>query len=137
MAGRNISAVDGIGYKDLTSIAGAQPGLLAGRKFYFLGQTDNRIASNVANQGIGTVALPALAAGATGTVTITDSLITFLSIVLLTVKRGTTTPAAGALAAITVSGQQPSSGSVVVDIRNNGSVATLATDYVLHYLATN
>jgi hypothetical protein len=101
------------------------------------GQTGNTVANNVANQGIGTVALPALTSGATGTVTITDSRITASSLIWITVKRGTTTPAAGALAGIVADLQAPGSGSCVVDLRNAGTAATLSTDYVLHYLVVN
>jgi len=132
------TVIAGIGVDNL-SAQRPSAGVLPNRKWLYHGQTGNTVVGNVGNQGIGTVALPALAAGAAGaaTVTITDSLITTTSIVLVTVRRGTTAPAAGAVATILASVEAPAAGSVVVDVVNLGTAATLATDYVLHYVALN
>lgn len=96
-------------------------------------QTVNKVAGNVANQGIGTVALPALAAGAVGTVTISDTWIHTESIIFCQVKRGTTTAVAGAVATLILALRPATTGACIVDVMNHGAAATLATDYVLHY----
>jgi|GEM_PF-3444853 len=128
--------VDGIDLDDITAGI-THPGLRSGRKWKYHGQTGNTVALNIANQGVGTGALPALAAGATGTITITNSLITTLSLIFCQVKIGTTTAAAGAVATVLTQLRAPAAGSCVVDVTNLGSAAMLATDYVLHYWVVN
>lgn len=100
-------------------------------------QTANTAAANVANAGAGAVAVPAIANGATGTVTINDTNITVNSMFDFTFGRGTTTAAAGAIAALVAQARPPTQGQVVVDIRNAGAAATLSTDYVLWYAVIN
>lgn len=100
-------------------------------------QTANTAAANVANAGAGAVAVPAIANGATGTVTINDTNITVNSMFDFTFGRGTTTAAAGAIAALVPQCRPPTAGQVVIDVRNAGSAATLSTDYVLWYTVTN
>lgn len=131
-----LSAVDGLVYDDLTAST-PNPGVKSGRKWKYHGQTGNTVAGNVANIGMGTVAVPALSAAATGTVTITDSKIASTSLVWLQVKIGTTTASAGAVATVHTSCRAPGSGSVVVDVTNLGSAATLSTDYQLWYWVVN
>jgi hypothetical protein len=110
--------------------------LSAATKISAAGQTGNTSAANVANQGIGTVALPALAAATSGTVTVTDARITTASIIQATVARGTTTPTA--LGSVVVAARLPGSGSCVFDVRNtHASTATLSTDYTLWYWVVN
>lgn len=133
------SPVDGIWYEDVTAAThtGAPyPGTAPGVKYLALGQTGNTVATNVANQGIGTVACPALSAGAVGTVTISDSLITANSLIFCTVRRGTTTPASGAYCMVR-DVMTPTSSSVVVNVVNLGSAATLSTDEQLFYMVVN
>lgn len=86
-----ITPIDGISVDQLGSNA-PNPGLSPGRSWNVFGQTHNQSGSSVANQAEGTVSLPAIAAGASGTVTIANSLITGNSLVLLTVVN---MPAAG------------------------------------------
>lgn len=122
---------------DDATAATPNPMMRSGAKLTWKRQTGNTVAGNVGNAGLGTVALPALNAGATGTVTISDSLIGTASLIFVFVARGTTTPAAGAIASIIVDAQAPTAGSVVLDLRNAGTAATLSTDYVVWYLVIN
>jgi hypothetical protein len=132
-----MSAVDGIEYDNLIGNSTYNPGLKANRKFKIHGQTANIVASNVANQEVGTVAVPALAAGATGTITISNTLITTTSLVQVMGWRiGTTTPGAGAYVAPTYFAA-PASGSVVLNIINPTAVAILSTDFQLWYRIVN
>ena len=102
-----------------------------------LGQTQNNSTSApVANQPLGVVALPAIAAATTGTVTITNSLIGTTSYIFTQLRRGSTVPAVGAQA-ITAFATPPTAGSCVINIRNAGATATLATDFQLWYLIVN
>lgn len=127
------TVIDGI-HLDTTQ---SNPGVQSARKWLYHGQAGNTVAGNTGNRSCGTTALPALAAGATGTFTITDSFITALSLIWLQVKIGTTTAGAGAVATVLTSLRAPAAGSVVVDVTNLGSVATLSTDYVVHYWVVN
>lgn len=96
-------------------------------------QTGNTVATDKGNQFTGSLALPAIANGATGTATLTNSKIKASSIILTQVRRGTTTPAAGAINFLVVESATPTAGSVVFTVRNLGSAATLSTDYQLWY----
>jgi hypothetical protein len=137
------SAPDGWSYTADPSASGAaapNAGPRSGQKHAFPAQAGNTLALTTANQAFGMVAAPALASGATGTVTWTNSLINANSIISVRgCRRGTTTPAAGALAALIVNSQAPGAGTVVLDVRNAGTAATLATDYEiqLEVLATS
>lgn len=106
-------------------------------KFFNIFQTGNTAAANVPNAGVGAVAVPAITNGTTGVVTINDSNITPNSIIDVMFARGTTTAAAGAIAALVPQCRPPTAGQVVIDVRNAGSAATLSTDYVLWYTVTN
>lgn len=128
--------LQGLGCTDPTAFT-PFPTVLAGCKLNADGQTALAAASAVANQRVGAVTLPALAAAATSTVTISNSLITAQSYVQLTVKRGTTTAGAGAVATVVLAGRIPTAGSLVVDVTNLGSAATLSTDYEAIYEITN
>lgn len=130
-----LSSVDGIGYDGDVTTGNRNAGWIAGRKPVSLGQTVNTVASTVADQMTGTVALPALAAAATGTVTITNALITANSMIFTQVRRGTTTGAAGA--GVVTEAQAPTAGSCVISVRNPGSAASLSTDYELWYWIVN
>lgn len=128
--------VPGIGVRDSDAFF-VQFTFLTGHKLDFLAQTASAAASSAANQGVGTVTVPALSAGATGNLTITNSLIATTSLIFLTLRRGTTTPGAGAVATVLCQARAPGSGSVVVDVTNLGSAATLSTDYELWFLIVN
>lgn len=130
-----VTQVDGIQYDVDPSTNVHNPGVASGRKLKMLGQTGNTVATQVANQQIGVIAAPALAAAATGTTTITNSLITTSSILFGSIRRGTTTGAAGA--GVVFEFQAPANGSCVVSFRNPGSAASLSTDYQLAYIVIN
>ena len=115
-----LTAVDGIGLDDDTA-RGSQPGVLPNFKLKWLGQAANTAAGNVANQGIGTVGLPALGAGAEGTVTVTDSLITASSLVFVTVVNANGDTTAGAR--VTADVRMPASGSVVVHYKTDQAMS--------------
>lgn len=130
---RMVDGVDGLGYDSQDRLQ-----FLPGYRLRF-GQAGGAAQFNTANQGIGTVALPAIAAGATGEVTINDSTIDSTSMVFCQVTRnksaGFTVPAAGAIAGLVadvkaISTSQP---NITIELRNVGSAATLATDYELWY----
>lgn len=131
-----LSDVDGIGY-DNPANATPNPGVLPGRKLKMLGQAGNTVASNVANQGVGTVAVPALAAGATTTLTITDSTITTASLIDLQAAYGTTPPTDGqAIPQLVV--KSVAAGSAAVVVKNtDGTNAIAANNYVCWYTVTN
>ena len=127
------SAVDGLGVDTLGE--GINAGVLTGRKLKWFGQTAGVAAGNVANQGIGTVALPALAAGAVGTVVVGDTLVTTNSLILLTSKIGPL-------------GDATTSRGVIVWVEsvNNGvgftlgylsPSAAMANPWACHYLVVN
>jgi|SRR5579859_92779 len=111
--------------------------LKSGRKFVYLGQTVSTLASTVANQPVGTVAIGALNAAATTTVTITNSLIVATSFVFCQIAKCTTVAGAGAVATLVCAPRVPGTGSCVVDVTNLGSAATLSTDYQLWYWIVN
>lgn len=96
-------------------------------------QTGNTVATDKGNQFAGSVAIPAITNGATGTVTLTNNKIKATSIILTQIRRGTTTPAAGATNFLVVESATPTAGSCVFTVRNLGSAATLSTDYQLWY----
>lgn len=81
------------------------------------------------------VPVGALAGAAATTITVNDQAITPNSHIIATPAGGTTVPAAGATAILDVSPRVPTSGSVVIDVRNNAAAtATLSTDYVINLL---
>jgi hypothetical protein len=96
-------------------------------------QTGNTVATDRANQVMGSVAIPAITNGVTGTVTLTNAKIKATSIIMVQVRRGTTTPAAGATTFLVIESATPTAGSCVFTVRNLGSAATLSTDYQLWY----
>lgn len=75
------SAVDGIGY---TSGTPADPGIVANQQLRWFGNPNNLSGNQTANQQIGAVALPAIAAGTTGTVTVANGLVGLTSYIFLT-----------------------------------------------------
>lgn len=121
----------------------AEPGLNLKVHRRHFGQPDNKVATTVANQGEGTVAVPAIAASGTATFSISDTQITVNSRIVLslqardTVSDGGTAPAAGNQAGIGLVMGKPGAGSVLVVARNLTAVAVLLTDYVLQYWVTN
>lgn len=119
------------------SAGSPNPGPRTGQKFAAPAQTVSTLASTVANQTVGTVGIGALAAGATGTVTITNSLIAATSFVFCVVAKQTTVAGAGAVATVLCAPRIPGAGSCVVDVTNLGSAATLSTDYQIWYLVIN
>jgi hypothetical protein len=127
-----ISVVDGIGYDDMKA-NGPNPGVLPGHKLKWLGQTGNTASGSVADQGIGTVALPPIAAGATGSITITDARITAASLIFVSVKDGPT-PDTAAGRGVVAWAKAPTMGQVVV---NYTPLATMANAWALHYWVVN
>lgn len=77
--------VAGLGIDDNTA-TNPNPGVLSGKKFKVLGQTSNNSNGTVANQQIGSAPLASLAAGASGTVVVSNSLVTANSIILVSVS---------------------------------------------------
>lgn len=126
------TGVDGIGYDDLAAFP-PHPGTKAGRKLKSLGQTSNRAGASVADQDCGTVAIGALAAGASTTVTITNSLITTLS--LIRVQPMNVGPNATAGRGLVCSPRVPTSGACVVDVTSLQAIGS--GDYELHFWITN
>ncbi len=96
----------------------------------------NSLLTSAVNRGRGAVQVPAMAAGATSTITINDSRITPSSRITTELVRGTTAPAAGATASVDTLVRTPTVGQVIIDVRNDGSAAVLNTDYVLLYTAS-
>src|SRR4051812_18247964 len=74
------TAVEGIGIDDIKGQP-AHPTLRKNRKWKYTGTTTTGVAGAAANQALGFVTLPALGAGASGTVTYTNSLITANSVI--------------------------------------------------------
>src|SRR5438309_2103281 len=94
-----VTPVDGLGINRISSVGSSPPivGPIPGSRAAYFGQAGNTVAGNTANQAVGIVACPALAAGAAGSVTWTNSMITAqCAIRVWGVRRGTTVPAAGA-----------------------------------------
>lgn len=127
-----ISSVDGIGFKNMTDPT-PRTGILAGRGWNAHGQTANTSAADVANQIVGTVSLPAVNALATGTATITNSLITTLSLIFVTVKLGATADS-GAGRGLCVQLQAPAAGSCVVEYT---PLINMVNAWSLHYWVIN
>lgn len=113
------------------------PMLRPGTKLASQGQTSNTSAGNVANMGIGTMAVGAMNPGDVTSVIINDTTITTKSLIFCTLGQGTTFPASGARATVPILVAAPTAGQVVVDLCNLGSASTLSTDLVLRYLVIN
>lgn len=121
---------------DLGSGTVPNPMLRSGKKLTLQGQTGNTVAGNIANMGVGTVAVGVIASLTDGTVTISDSRIVAGSFIFCQLRTGTTTP--GATTEVFVSRvEAPGTGSVVVHLYNVGTGASLATDYQLWYWVVN
>ncbi len=123
-----------------TSVNAPTTQVATGQRLRYAGQTGSNPQFNIANQGIGSKALPALAGNTATTVTISDTNINSTSIVFFQVKRagasGATTPAAATVGFIQIVAPTfCGSGSVVVDVVNTSGTAILATDYELWYWA--
>ena len=121
--------VDGLGLDGLAE--GINPGLLQGRKLKWFGQTANTSAGNVANQGLGTVSLPALGANTSGTVVIGDGLIGATSILLLCPNsKGDATAGRGVFAWV----ESVGAGTATIGYR---CAAAMSGAWDLHYLVLN
>jgi hypothetical protein len=87
MSTENISSIDGLTI-DNTDANNANPCLITGRRLKWLGQTNNKVTSNVANQQVGTALLSSssgtVVANSTNTVVVNNSLVTTNSIIFLT-----------------------------------------------------
>jgi hypothetical protein len=89
-------------------------------------------------QGFGSVMVPALASGATITLTVNETMVSGQSHIFGTIRQYDSAPAAGAQAGLTWNVTSITAGvSFVVTIRNVGSAATIATDYCFSYLCVN
>src|SRR5260221_14368093 len=102
------SAVHGIGH-DGPGNDPENPGILTGILLKFFGNPTNNVSGTVNNQQVGSVALPAINAAATGTITYTNNKIKATSRVFAQVRQTNTgdtpagtVPAAGALAGLIV-----------------------------------
>lgn len=98
-----------------------------------LGQTSNT-ASAVANQPLGTVAVPAIAISVIGTVAVTNTLITANSYVMLSVRRIGTDSSTARGPVVWVDAL--AAGSMTIGVKANG-VAIAVSTYVVHYLIIN
>jgi len=99
-----------------------------------LGQPVNVVAGNVANQPVGTLAVPAIAVNVIGTAVLTNSLITANSFILTQVRKvGTDTSTARGPVTWT---DALAAGSATIGVKAQG-VAITAGVYVLHYLIIN
>lgn len=121
---------------DPSGTAPARPNLgMADGKPYLkaLGQPLNTVAGNVANQPVGTLAVPALTAATVATIALTNTLITANSFIFLNVRR---------VGADTATGRGPqawvdvqAAGSATIGVRS--TVAAAVSLYVVHYLIIN
>ena len=98
-----------------------------------ISQPGNTVATMAPNKGRGTLAIPALAAGATTDVTITDTMIRPTTALGVYCGPGTTVPAAGAKGGLNANTLSVAPGTAIVTVRNVGTAASLATDFVLWY----
>jgi len=99
-----------------------------------LGQTANTVAGNVADQPIGTLAVPAIAVNVIGTIVLTNSLITANSFIL-TQPRKVGTDNSTARGPVTWT-DALSAGSATIGVKAQG-VAIAVNIYVVHYLIIN
>lgn len=131
------STLDGVSYDDNTSTT-PNPGMNSGRRLKWFGQTVNKATGNVANQQIGTADLPAIAAGATSTVVVSNSLVTANSLIFLSVANETT---AGAFAGDTTAGrcvdawiESVAAGTFTIGYH---ATALMSTDWSCYFLIIN
>lgn len=99
-----------------------------------LGQTANTVAGNVANQWVGTAAVPAIAINVIGTVVVTNSLVTANSFIF-TQTRKVGTDASTARGPVTWIDAQ-AAGTVTIGVKAQG-VAIGTGIYVVHYWIVN
>lgn len=99
-----------------------------------LGQTSNTAAGNVANQPLGTVAVPAIAINVIGTVAVTNTLITANSIVMLTPRKVGTDASTARGPVVWIDAL--AAGSMTIGVKAQG-VAIGVSTYVVHYLIIN
>lgn len=99
-----------------------------------LGQTANTVAGNVANQPVGTLAVPAIAINVIGTITLSNSLITANSFIF-TQTRKVGTDSSTARGPVTWV-DALSAGSATIGVKAQG-VAIAVSIYVVHYLIIN
>lgn len=99
-----------------------------------LGQTSNTAAGNVANQPLGTAAIPAIAINVIGTVTVSNSLITANSFIIPFCKKVGTdaSTARGPVVWIDSMG----AGTVTFGVKAQG-VAIAVSTYVIQFLIIN
>lgn len=99
-----------------------------------LGQTANTVAGNVANQPIGTLAVPAISVGVLGTIALSNTLITANSMIFVSCRRVGTDSSTSRGPTVFVDAQ--STGSATIGVRAQG-VAIAVNIYVVHYLIIN
>lgn len=99
-----------------------------------LGQTANTVAGNVANQPVGTFAIPATAIAVVGTVVVSNTLVTANSIIMCSTRRVGTDSSTARGPNIWVDAL--AAGSVTFGFRSQG-VAIAVSTYVGHYLIIN
>lgn len=99
-----------------------------------LGQTANTVAGNVANQAIGTLAVPAIAVNVVGTIALSNTLITANSFIFLSVRKvGTdSSTSRGPVAWVDAIG----AGTATIGVKAE-DLAISASVYVVHYLIIN
>jgi hypothetical protein len=131
------TSIDGLTYDDYVNNVPAL-GLMATRALRWFGQTINKVTGNVANEQIGTLNLPVLAATTTGTVTLTNSKITANSLIFLSVCNKTNSGGAGdTTAAREVTAwveNQPTAGSATVGYYTS---VLMSQAWCVHYLIIN
>jgi hypothetical protein len=99
-----------------------------------LGQPANTVAGNVADQPVGTLAVPAISINVIGTITLTNALVTANSLIFLTPRKvGTdSSTARGPVCWV----DALSAGSATIGVKAQG-VAISVSIYVVHYLIIN
>ena len=140
----NPTSVYGIGYDNDPSNQQVQPnpGVLPAKKLQMLGQANNKVTANVANQQVGTALLSSsggtILANTFNSVTVTNTLVTASSIIFLTAVNNT---ANGAFATDTTAArgmdvwvESVASGSFVVGYNPR---ANMAADWSVNYLVFN
>lgn len=124
----NLHAINGETNRPNLGIRQSKPYLKA------LGQTANTVAGNVANQPVGTLAVPAIALNVVGTITLTNSLITANSFIFLTTRKVGTDANTGRGPTAFVDAQ--AAGSATIGVRAGGTAVAVST-WVVHYLIIN
>ena len=106
-----------------------QPGVLPGSKEICLGQSSSAVGSQTANQNMGTVALPHIAANTRGTVTVNNTLAVSASMIQIT-SWNNNADATASLAVPVALGAVVSGTSFVIEYM---PTATMAQDWAAIY----